>query len=228
MFNAPTTTKQQGVAVQGNTQSSELAEFIGHLPKAKISKELQGKLQVLYAAFANVGSSAEHKYATLALYAQFSTEFPEEVGLFAADWLLRNNPRNASNFTQPPSAQDFREACREIEGIWSDRVAGHYDPTSSQKWGRGHYGSKTRDIPWGTEPMTSGCAIPDGFVLWALRKFVNDPFTLLKLLDMKEEDYRRLPASSFDGDLKVRIDAARADPAVRSAMEWNWMATYAG
>jgi len=155
-----------------STKISTVAQPDASDTRAKIKRVIGEGIKDLQLAFPLVAQSPEDRERSAKLYAVAVDGFPEAVAAFALRWLCFNNPRNTPTFVQPPTPQDVRECCQRVLKTWESRIVSYY--VDGLKWGKAEQASGgQKPLPWGPEPTTYGCNIPDELVVWFMRKFTG-------------------------------------------------------
>lgn len=167
--------------------------------KVEVTRAIGESIKALQVAFPLIAQTAEDRKIAMGLYAEAVQGFPDAVAEFALRWLCFNNPRNTLTFTQPPTPQDVREACEYVQLTWTNRIWKHY--LGGAQWGaKEKLGRGQRPIPWGPEPMTFGCHIPNELVIRCMRQFTGKPY-IAKIFAENAENakiFERLSSEFFE------------------------------
>lgn len=145
--------------------------------KVEVTRAIGEGIKALQVAFPLVAQTAEDRKIAMGLYAGAVQGFPDGVAEFALRWLCFNNPRNTPTFTQPPTPQDVRECCEHVQKTWKVRTQGYFASERDKEWGtpeKTNCGQKP--LPWGPEPMTFGCHIPNELVIRFMRELTRNRY----------------------------------------------------
>src|SRR5690606_12850415 len=105
------------------------------------SDDVKAAIREVLVAFPSPNVSHDERRMHLGVYRDAVLGFDDELVVHVLKWLRFNNPRNTRTFTQPPTAQDVREAVLAHEAHWAREACGYFLGTltglpDARRWSR--------------------------------------------------------------------------------------------